>query len=162
MLHKKEKDILEYFSVNEVKLCRRPFEQAAADLSIFEDELIDLLQRLQEKGVIKSLRGVVNPHKAGYTRNALIAWRNNPSGKSAREKAINDVFLGDDRISHCYMRKPDRGFNYNIFTMMHARTKKEIVDFAKKTGQRLKSDHEILFTDKELKKEKLILKGILS
>ena len=161
MLSKKEKKALEYFSANDLGLCARPFKQAAADLKISEPELIGLLLRLQKKGLIKSLRGLTNPVRLGYSASALIAWRSGSPGKGNEEKLVKDAFLGDDRISHCYQRRPHRDFNYGIFTMMHAGTKKEISGFARKISRRMKFNYEVLFTAKELKKERLALTGVL-
>lgn len=161
MLRRHEKETLEYFSTHEVEACPRPFAQAAADLGVSEAALIGTLRRLQKKGVIKSLRGVVSPRHAGYTQNALIAWKSSAQSTDAERQSLQDIFLADDRISHCYRRKAHPGFAYDIFTMMHARTKKEIVDFTKKAAQQLKFQCEILFTGKELKKERLALVGML-
>ena len=161
MLLKKEKEALGYFSDHEVELCSRPFLEPARNLNMTESQLVGLLKRLQKRGIIKYLRGLINHVKAGYRQNALIAWRSNSRGIKSQEKLLRDVFLADSRISHCYKRKPHKAFNYNLYTMMHAKTRKEIVAFAKKSAQRFKLSHEILFTEKELKKEKLNLKTIL-
>ncbi len=45
--------------------------------------------------------------------------------------------------------------------MMHGKTKKEIITFAQETARRFNFSQEILFTEQELKKEKLNLRGIL-
>lgn len=161
MLPKKAKKILEYFSTNEVELSARPFKKAASDLNTKESELIELLLRLQTEGVLKSLRGAINHRRAGYPHNALIAWRNSSRAKLAEGKLIKEAFLADDRISHCYKRKAQKSFNYGIFTMMHARTKQEIDKFVCKTARCYGLDYEVLFTEKELKKEKLKLSGLL-
>lgn len=160
MLSKKEKEVLGYFSENAVGLSSRPFKKAAFDLNTSESKLIERLRRLQKKGLIRSLRGIVSHHRAGYFQNALIAWRKS-SGNGVEEQLIKEIFLKDDRISHCYQRKPHRAFNYGIFTMMHARTKNEIEQFVCKTARCWGLDYEVLFTEKELKKEKLKLSEVL-
>ena len=161
MLIKKEKEALEYFSINEVELSGRPFLKAAEDLGMSEPGLVSLLNRLQKRGIIKNLRGLIDHRKAGYGQNALIAWRSGSAGKLSEEKLVKDVFLTDERISHCYRRKSHKAFDFNIFTMMHAKTKNEITAFAEKTAQVFKFDKEVLFTEKELKKKKLDLREVL-
>lgn len=161
MLSIKEKEALVYFSVNEVEFSTRPFKKAASDLNTSESELIELLRRMQKKGLLKNLRGVINHRRAGFPQNALIAWRNSSGAKVSERKLIKEAFLADDRISHCYKRKPQRAFNYGIFTMMHAKTRQEIGEFVKKTARCYGLDYEVLFTEKELKKERLVLKGLL-
>ena len=161
MLLKKEKEVLGYFSHHEVELSIRPFLMAAQSLNMTESRLVDLLKRLQKKGIIKYLRGLINHVKAGYSQNALIAWRSNSRGIKSQEKLLRDVFLSEPRITHCYKRKAHKAFNYNLYTMMHAKTKNEIIAFAKKTARRFNFGQEILFTEQELKKEKLDLRGLL-
>jgi siroheme decarboxylase len=161
MLRKKEKDVLKYFSSHPLELTTEPFAKAARSLSVDQNELIDILRRLQQRGFIKNLRGVLNHRNAGYKSNALIAWRIDAKPNLRKDNLIKDVFVNDDRISHCYERKPNKRFNYNVYTMMHGRTDQEINRFAQKTARRLKVNYEILFTDQELKKAPLSLGEIL-
>ncbi|MBF0486451.1 MAG: hypothetical protein HQL16_08060 [Candidatus Omnitrophica bacterium] len=161
MLSKKEKDVLAFFSVNDLEASSRPFVKASKALGMSETGLIDMLKSLQKKGFIKGLRGVVDHRRAGYRENALIAWRARPGQKKAKNRLVQDVFMADDRISHCYERCPHEKFNYNIFTMMHARSRKEVLDFVRSQATDGKFDHEVLFTEKELKKDKLHLGELL-
>lgn len=157
MLFKKEKQALEYFYAKGVGFFPRPFKKAAEDLGIPEPKLLGMLCRLRKRGVIRNLRGLLNHRAAGYAHNALIAWRKRAKNKFRMEKAIKDVFLADDRISHCYRRKPRKEFNYPLFTMMHAKTGKEIADFARRVARGYGLDYALLFTERELKRERLAL-----
>lgn len=161
MLLKKEKEVLKYFVDHEVELSGRPFLEAARNLNMTESQLVGLLKRLQKKGIIKYLRGLINHVQAGYRQNALIAWRSDSRVRKSEEKLLRDVFLADARISHCYKRKPHKAFNFDLYTMMHGKTRKEIITFAQETARRFNFSQEILFTEQELKKEKLDLRGIL-
>lgn len=161
MLLKKEKAVLEYYSTHDVGILSRPFYKTAQDLRMTESELVNILCRLQRRGLIKSLRGVIDHRKAGYVANALIAWRIESRRKQVKEELVKELAMNDDRISHCYERKPHQAFNYNIFTMMHAKTTKEIKTFARNAARTLNLDYEILFTNKELKKEQLDLGEVL-
>lgn len=161
MLCKKEKEILEFFSANEIEVSPRPFARAADALGMAESELVDSLCRMEKKGVIRGLRGVIDHRRAGYAENALVAWRIGPGQKLAKDEIVSGIFISDDRISHCYERRPHEEFDYNVFTMMHAKTRKEIKDFVRKTAAAFSLEHEILFTEKELKKEKLALGKLL-
>ncbi|MBF0477900.1 MAG: hypothetical protein HQL26_00290 [Candidatus Omnitrophica bacterium] len=161
MLNKKEKQIIAYFSVHDLEFSSNPFAKAAKTLDLTEVELIDILTNLQKSGFIKHLSGVLNHRKNGYKANALIAWRLYLSSKNVKNSQFIDLIMGDDRISHFYQRTPDKLFKYNIYSMMHAKAKKEITDFVKKTSREFDLDYEILFTEKELKKEKLNLGEML-
>ncbi|MBF0479890.1 MAG: hypothetical protein HQL26_10450 [Candidatus Omnitrophica bacterium] len=161
MLSKKEKEVIAYFSVNDVGLSSHPFIKPAKTLDLTEVALIDILTNLQKKGIIKNFSGVIDHKKTGYKANALIAWNINLASGSTKINKIIDIFMGDNRISHFYQRAPNIHFNYNIYTMMHAKTKKEIKDFAEKVASECNLNYEILFTEKELKKEKLRLGEML-
>jgi len=156
MLSKKEKEIIKYFSAKDIDIAPRPFKSAAMELGTSEDEVVQVIEKLKARGVVKKMRGVIDHREAGYRRNALIAWR------VKKEDVVRKVFLKDDRISHCYLRVPHKDFDFNLFTMMHARTKKEIEDFVNRTAGIFKIDNEILFTKRELKKKRLALGEILS
>lgn len=152
-----EKKILVYMSSRGLDISRRPFLSIAEALGLKEEDVIDILRDLQGSGVIETLRGVIDIENAGYRENALIAWRV-PDEKIA---VVKDIFVGNDMISHCYERESQEGFNYNIFTMMHAQERKEIEDFASTIARDNTLDYTLLFTEEELKKEKLDLKGFL-
>lgn len=161
MLRKKEKEALRYFSGNDVEITTRPFAKAANVLKTTEDELVRILYQLQEKGFLKKMRGALNHYKAGYRANALIAWQGSCAKEGTQSVFVQDICLNDSRISHCYQRKPHKNFNYSIFTMMHARTKNEVIKFARDMARRFKLNYEILFTEAELKKERLALGSLL-
>ena len=176
MLSEREKNVLLYISDRGLNISKRPFLEAANALGMTEEGVLGILRRLQEEGVIKSLRGVINHTQAGYKENALIAWRMNPvrdnpssktKGKISREAksqahgSIRGAFIENDLVSHCYERKPHKEFNYNIFTMMHAKKRGDIESFAGKIGKDFNADYVLLFTEEEVKKEKLDLKELL-
>ncbi|MBF0521956.1 MAG: hypothetical protein HQL24_02750 [Candidatus Omnitrophica bacterium] len=154
-MREKEKKVLKYFSEYDLELSPRPFQKVAQALNMEETEVVGILQRLKKQGMIKDLRGVIHHRRVGYTTNALIAWH------KANTDVIKKVFMGDDRISHCYKRTPQKSFNYDTFTMMHAKTASEIKGFVRQTAEKFKLTAEILFTEKELKKDKLALGKLL-
>jgi siroheme decarboxylase len=162
MLLEKEKNVLEYFSGHDVALSPRPFQKASRDLGLAEAELLGILQGLRKRGVIRNLRGVIDHRRAGFKRNALIAWRRTGAPKNKKDDFVEKVFVHDDRISHCYRRKPHAAFPYDIFTMMHARSAKEIRDFVRQTARKFHLAHEVLWTEQELKKERLALGELLA
>jgi DNA-binding Lrp family transcriptional regulator len=157
MLNKREKDILLYISRRGLNISQRPFMDVASALGMTEEGVIDTFRRLRDNGVIKALRGVFDHKKAGYRENALLAWWVPPD----KIHLVKEVFIKHDLISHCYEREPRKEFNYNIFTMMHADDIGMIEDFARDVSAEFGIDCVTLFTDEELKKEKLDLEELL-
>ncbi|MBF0384277.1 MAG: hypothetical protein HQL27_00245 [Candidatus Omnitrophica bacterium] len=161
MLTDKEKKVAGYFSKNELEISPRPFTKAAAALLMQEEELIAILNKLSQKKIIKNLRGVLNHKRAGYAKNALIAWNMDGFTCGNKDEFIKKTFIDDDRISHCYKRTPHKSFNYDTFTMMHAKSVKEIRNFVNEKGAGFRIKPAVLFTRKELKKEMLSLGSLL-
>lgn len=146
-----EKKILLYMLCHELDISRRPFLKIAKALGMKEKDVVYALVKLQKKKIINKLRGVVNHIKAGYKKNALICWRI----RKERVSAVTNLFIKNNLISHCCERKPQKKFNYNIFTMMHAKKRQDIKNFARGLAKAFTLDYVILFTEKELKKEKI-------
>lgn len=157
MLSKIEKKVLAYITSHEFDISKRPFLSMANTLDMREEDIIGILAELRKKEAIKELRAVINHTKAGYNENALICWRVRPDAVDI----IKNIFIKNDLISHCYERKPQKEFNYNVFTMMHAKKRKDIETFAREVAKAFAVDYAVLFTEEELKK-KLDLKKLLS
>jgi glutamate-1-semialdehyde 2,1-aminomutase len=156
MLTKDEMAILEDISENGLSVSKRPFLESARRLGIPEATLVNRINGLKVRGVIKDLRGVLDHKKAGYTANALVAWR---AGSEASRGALIKTLVASKMVSHCYEREPDKGFDYDIFTMIHAKEKASIEKFVKTVASEFGARHETLFTEKELKREKMDLKA---
>lgn len=150
MLNKTEKKVLTYILSHELGISKRPFLKIANALGMREKDIIAILLKLQRKKAINKVRAVINHLKAGYKVNALICWRIKPKAI----KAITNIFIKNTRVSHCYERKPRKEFNYNIFTIMHAKEKKDIETFIRQISETFTVDCVALFTEKELKKER--------
>ncbi|MBF0531975.1 MAG: hypothetical protein HQL23_02640 [Candidatus Omnitrophica bacterium] len=161
MLGKREKDVLIYFSRQDAALCSRPFKKAAVKLGLTENRLLAVLRDLQAKGVIKNLRGVIDHRQAGYRTNALIAWNTRGLRPAEKDDFIQARLVSDERISHCYQRQSQPGFDYDVFAMLHAKSAAEVKRFVRETTRQKKIAHEILFTEQELKKEKMSFKDLL-
>ncbi|MBU1924271.1 MAG: Lrp/AsnC family transcriptional regulator [Candidatus Omnitrophica bacterium] len=157
MLSEKEKKVLLRVSKHGLGISKRPFLDIAEKAALTEKEVIGVLLDLQDKGIIKRLRAVIDHRQAGYKENALIAWRVLPE----KMDSIKRVFIENDAISHCYERKPQEEFDYNVFTMMHAEDMKIIEDFAGGVAEKFGVDCEVLITEEELKKERLDIEALL-
>jgi DNA-binding Lrp family transcriptional regulator len=133
----------------ELPLISRPFGDMARQANMDEDELLVLSRSLLERGVFRRYGAAVNHHKAGFAANAMTCWIT-PSEK-VEEAGIKLASLRE--VSHCYERKTNPLWSYNIFAMIHARTKEEcheIVDrMCKEIGL---NDYLMLFSTHEYKK----------
>lgn len=158
MLNEIEKEILLYISKQGLAISERPFEEVASSLNMTEEKVLDTLKALKDRGIIKDLRGVLDHNKSGYKENGLLAWNVPPD----KIDAVKARLIANDLISHCYEREPQKEFNYNIFAMMHADAIGVVEKFAKDVSEELGVDCKLLFTERELKREKLDLSLLLN
>jgi len=133
----------------ELPLIPRPFADMAAQANINEDEFLAVARSLLARGVFRRYGAAVNHHKAGFTANAMTCWVAPP--QKVEEAGVKLAALRE--VSHCYERRTNPAWSYNIFAMIHAHTKEEcqqIVDtMCKEIGL---NDYLMLFSTQEFKK----------
>lgn len=133
----------------DLPLTSTPFAAVASEVGIGEGELLERVKRLKERGVLRRFGATLNHWQAGLRANAMVAWY-------VPEEKVDEVglFMASVReVSHCYERKPNREWKYNLFAMVHGKSKKDCRDIvsriSKMTGIK---DYVMLFTRKEFKK----------
>ena len=94
-----------------------PFRQLALQLGLTEAALLDHLRRLQDEGVIRSFRAILEHRQAGFTANAMVVWRV-PPGRVAE---VGRIMASFPEVSHCYERETSADWPYNLYTMLHGR-----------------------------------------
>jgi siroheme decarboxylase len=148
-LDKIDQDILK-FAQGDLPLCEEPFAVWAGELGISQEELIVRLKRFKETGIIRDFKAILRHQKAGIEANAIVTW----AVEKERVEDAGKELSGYESITHCYER-PDFG-SYNIFTMIHAKTKKDLLDMvsriSEKTGLR---DYKIFWSKREFKKSSM-------
>ena len=130
-------------------MVREPFRELALNLGIEEKVLLERIRSYKKAGILRKFSAVINHRKAGFKHNVMAVW-NVPD--KLIDKAGN-LMASFPEVSHCYERIMARDWNYNLYSMIHGRTKKECLkivgDISKKTGCK---DHRVLFSFREYKK----------
>ena len=126
-----------------------PFKELADLLGIEEELLLATIRGLKEKDVIRRFGATLRHQKSGFEANALVAWK----VPEADLKRIGEELAAQRVVSHCYARRTAPGWPYNLFTMVHGRTKEECLETAARMAQETGlSDYQVLFSESELKK----------
>ncbi len=137
------------FLQGDIPLESRPFQKLAADLEISEEEVLECIQDLHSQGVIRRWGAVLRHQQAGYTCNAMVAWK---VGINEADQA-GESMAAFQEVSHCYLREVSADFGYNLFSMVHARSQAELEEtisrIADITGL---DDYVVLNSIRELKK----------
>jgi len=132
-----------------VLLISRPY-QALGDLAgISEQEVIVRLRAMQEEGIIRRFAATIGHRALGIVANAMIAWKAPPEDL---ERA-GMLFAGVDEVTHCYERATAEDWPYNLYTMVHSKSRDDCLMIAALLSKRSGiSDYRVLFSDFEYKK----------
>ena len=131
-----------------LKVVKRPFDFISDDEFEIYDGLLHIAGMIDE-GVINRLGAMVNHNKLGFTANAMFVCK----AEKSRAIKIGEKLAALEIVSHCYERKPFKGWPYNIFAMMHGCDMRDIRKVAERfaKSQGLKK-WELLPTAEKLKK----------
>jgi DNA-binding Lrp family transcriptional regulator len=130
-----------------------PFAPAAEELGIAQDELLDHLEGMQERRLLRRVAAILFHRRAGFSANGMGVWK----VPDERIMELGPQMAAYRGISHCYQRPTYKDWPYSIFTMAHGRSKDEcdaILDsIADSTGIDQRST---LYSSTEFKKIRLL------
>lgn len=127
----------------------RPFKRIAEQLNISEAEVLDRLASMIQRGRIRRFAASLSHRRIGFKANAMCVW-NVPD---ERADEVGRIMSGFEEVSHCYLRPRRKGWRFNVFTMIHGRSRKFCLETAKRIADAVKiEDYEVLFSSRELKK----------
>ena len=130
-------------------LVRAPYAQVAQELGIAEQELLDRLQGMLDRGEVRRVAASIAHRKAGVAANVMCVWRVPPGEVEAfaREAARCKA------VTHLYDRATAPDWPYNVYAMIHGRRLDDcqavIDDLCARTGQ---TDYVALLSTREFKK----------
>lgn len=131
------------------KLETRPFMRIANELDCTEDEVIRVIEKYREEGVIRRIGVAVHPEKLGHSYNVLVAWK----VPEDRLEEIGSQLSLIRAISHCYDRECPPGWDLNFFTMIHSRNEEEFNELIATITQKYGlTEYKAYPTVRELKK----------
>lgn len=134
---------------NGVVLTKRPYLALGEELGISEGEVIDRLKSLQEEGVVRRFAATIGHRALGILANAMIVWIV-PPGQVDR---IGELFAGVEEVTHCYERATAVDWPYNLYTMVHSKSRGDCLKIADDLSQVSGiKEFSVLFSEKEYKK----------
>ncbi len=152
-LSEEEKEIVR-ITQRDVPLIPRPFEALARELGVSEEFLIEKLVSFKEEGVIRRFAAILHHRKAGFRANGMTVWKVPPQ----RVEEVGRFLASFRSVSHCYERTTNHLWGYNLFTMIHGRSREEVVSFVERVGKEIQiEDYRILFSTREFKKRRIEL-----
>lgn len=136
----------------DLELVPRPFLNISRRLGITEKELLAVIKKFEERGIMRRFAAILRHQKAGFVANGMVTWK-------VPEDRIEDVAkiaISFSQVSHCYQRPVYEDWPYNLFTMVHARSKESCERIAQEISKRTgMTEYAILYSTKEYKKERV-------
>ena len=147
-LSQRDKEIIKALQ-GDFPLCEEPYKILAAQVGISEEEFLRRVRELVDEKKIRKMGAVLRHREVGFNANALCAWQVPPD----KLDETAQIMISHAAVSHCYDRTPAPNWNYNLYTMIHAKTRQEcekiINELSTLTGV---TNYKILYTKKEWKK----------
>jgi DNA-binding Lrp family transcriptional regulator len=152
MLSELEKKIIASIQ-EDMAVTDRPYIKIAQNLEISETKLLENLKDLCERGVIRRFGATLRHQRAGFTANAMVAWKVD----EGRLEEVGQKMASFRQVSHCYRRNPTDEWPYNLYTMVHANDEQSCHATARKMSSATAvEDYTLLFSREELKKTSMI------
>ncbi|MCP4689512.1 MAG: Lrp/AsnC family transcriptional regulator [Desulfobacterales bacterium] len=148
MLSELEKKIIASIQ-GDIAVTERPYKPLAEKLGISEEDFLDNLKRLRDRGVIRRFGATLRHQKSGYASNAMVAWK----VEEDRVLKVGPKMAAFKEVSHCYRRDPTEKWPYNLYTMVHANSEEACRETARRMSEEAGVDtYTLLFSRHELKK----------
>ena len=139
-------------------LVPRPYDAVGDRLGVSGQQVRERLAQMLESGLIRRIGAVPNHYRLGFTANGMSVWDVDDALVDQLGERIGQL----PGVSHCY-RRPRRlpDWPYNLFAMLHGRTRAEVERQAVQLRELLGSacrGHDILYSTAILKKTGLRLR----
>jgi DNA-binding Lrp family transcriptional regulator len=133
----------------DIPIVPQPYRVLADSIGISEETLIETLQTLTERGVIRRFGATLRHQKSGFQANAMTAWQVDED----RIEAVGQIMASFRAVSHCYRRDPAEDWPYNLYTMIHGKDEADCRRIARKMAEKSGVEtYMLLFSRRELKK----------
>ncbi len=130
---------------------REPYLAVADRVGMPEARVIELIKGMLAERKIKRIAAVPNHYALGITANGMSVW-------DVPDDIASEVGrrLGErPEITHCYRRPRREGWPYNIFGMVHGRSRDDVIAAVERIAGELdiaSYPHDVLFSTRLLKK----------
>lgn len=129
-------------------LVSHPYAEIAKQINASENEVIEHIKQMQDRGDIKRLGLVVRHRQLGYTANAMVVW----DIPDETVDAMGECFGEFDFVTLSY-RRPRRlpDWPYNLFCMIHGQDRDDVLQNLQQLINRCDAQqipHSVLFSNR--------------
>ncbi len=136
----------------DMPLVERPYLAYAQRLNMEEERLLEKLREFKQRGILRRVSAILHHRKAGFTANAMVVW----SVPENRVEEVGTYIASFKGVSHCYQRSTNHLWKYNLFSMVHGRSREEVEEFVRKVSEEVGvRDYGLLYSTREFKKRRI-------
>jgi DNA-binding Lrp family transcriptional regulator len=129
-----------------------PYKELVEGSSFTVEELLAKAQKFINDGKLRRVAGLLHHRNAGYLANAMIVWQI-PEDKV---EEVGVAFAKNIFVSHCYQRPAYPAFPYNLYTMVHGKTKDDCQSYLRELLQQAGDyPYQLLYSTREFKKKRI-------
>ncbi len=138
---------------NDIEIVSEPFKNIIKQLDINYDEFFKTLKEFKEAGVMRRFASILNHRNAGFNANAMVVWDIEEGNKG---KEIGNQIAKYSAVSHCYLRPKYPNWQYNLFSMIHGKTKDDTQNVIDNIKNEIKyKSFKPLYSSREFKKVRI-------
>jgi DNA-binding Lrp family transcriptional regulator len=146
-----EKEFVRVMQQN-IEYTPEPFAKPAQAVGVTTAELFEIAADMTRRKIMRRFAAILRHQAAGYDVNAMGVW----VVPSEQANAVGDTMASFRNVSHCYLRPTYPDWPYNVFTMIHAKSRQDCEAVAEaireKTGVQ---EYAMLYSVREFKKIRL-------
>ena len=148
MIDRQDKKVISLIQ-GDIPLDSRPFAVMAKKIGLTEEEFLGRVRGLSEQGILRRFGATLRHQEVGFGSNAMIAWL----VPDDRVDEAGKILARFREVTHCYQRRPQKDWHYNLYTMVHGSNRDECYRLAEQMSRSASVDEYILlFSEKEFKK----------
>ena len=133
----------------DLPLIAAPFDAMAERLEMSVADFLRQCQSLKERDVMRRYAAAINHRQAGFKANAMTCWVASPDMVEIAGQKLASL----REVSHCYERKTNPLWQYNLFAMIHGHSREACQEIADKVSHETGlTDYVLLFSTREFKK----------
>ena len=133
----------------EFPLVAEPYKEMAEGIGISEDLFLERVKAMEKDKKIRKMGAVLRHREVGFKANVLVAW----IVPGERLDDIARAMAQNPAVTHCYDRTTAPGWPYNLYTMIHGRSREECEQIARELGEETGAGERImLYSKREWKK----------
>ena len=110
---------------------RYPYKDMAEMVGIGTEQLLEILQDWKQQGKIRRIGAIVNHFQLGLGSGAMVLWL----VSEHRIEEVGQILASFDEVSHAYERHNFKNWPYNLYTMVHARSREKVTEVVNKMSQ---------------------------